>query len=221
MIQMISLSIRQLQSHYVRRLANQCYVRYWINWDGKNGSRMALRCLDQNGEQVHVPDLLKAGFLLEERDGSQYYVCERSERPGNWESRETVSPDIALTSTSPEICACCDSNDALYAHLSGVLMTNGVVERCDGCERFGSDEEAREAFAQKQAEIKQSLNLNLTPGQQELLPIAGLLVLGVTTVNGSEIIRFLVKGSNPFIPTRQVNFQELNALIEARLPTTI
>ena len=150
MMQMISLSIRQLQSHYVRRLANQCYVRYWINWDGKNGSRMALRCLDQNGEQVHVPDLLKAGFLLEERDGSKYYVCERSERPGNWESRETVSLDIALTSTSPELCACCDNNDSLFAGIPGILMSgNGVVERCDACERFASDEEARQAFARR------------------------------------------------------------------------
>lgn len=43
---MLTITLEDLQSHFIRLLANQCFVRYWIYWDGTDGTRMALRCQD-------------------------------------------------------------------------------------------------------------------------------------------------------------------------------
>ena len=123
---MLTITLEDLQSRFIRLLANQCFVRYSIYWDGTDGTRMALRCQDNEGNHIQVQDLLDAGFEIETRDDLAYYVCRRK---------------------SEKACVCQDPAEVFFSGVSGVLRgTNGVIERCDACERFDSDASAVKAY---------------------------------------------------------------------------
>ena len=139
-----------------------------------------------------------AGFEIETRDGLEYYVCERVQ--------ETV-------------CVCDNPAELFYCGLSGALQgsgTRGLIERCDACSRFDSDEKAREVYAAHESLVSDLVNQNITVTAQHLLLAAGLRIVGVTATDG-YVSQYEVKGYDPNLAPQKVSYQQLMALAETRL----
>lgn len=206
---MLTITLEDLQSRFLRILANQCFVRYWIHWDGVPSKRMALRCHDWEGNHVQVMGMTDAGFEIETRDGLEYYVCERQ-------------PETQLGLTQQKqsqlgvACVCEDPAETFYSGLVGVLhVAAGVIERCDACERFESDEAGRKAYAAHEEFVRNFVNQNIPVAEQHLLFAAGLRIVGVTTTDG-YISHYQVKGHSPNLAAQKVSYQELVALARSR-----
>lgn len=57
------MTVTEIQD-IVRRLSNQTWCRYWLNFHGsRHPVWMAIQCRDESGKPEPVADLLKIGFV--------------------------------------------------------------------------------------------------------------------------------------------------------------
>ena len=77
------MTANELQN-IVRRLANNCWTRYWLMWQTNLGqpAKMAISCIDESGKPEPVNGIEERGFKRVDRRGYIFYVIDRTNDDG-------------------------------------------------------------------------------------------------------------------------------------------
>lgn len=78
------MTLEELQNRFVRILANQGHLRYWmhLNYPNQAPWEMALASIDIHGSPLEIADLEAHGFRRVDREGLIFYVVHRLDANG-------------------------------------------------------------------------------------------------------------------------------------------